>query len=370
MSRIKHLRVPALILAITMMIASTPSIAAQDDEELYLDAVNHIVTRNITTAPVTKGTFIINGSCKAQITCTNVSYISNTISGNNITFSTFLVKNGQRVENGDPIVELNVSVDEVDIESLTLQLTTAEENLEQYIDVNNALLRDYEKRIENAATASERKTAQLLYDRLSVSFEEEKERRTAEIESLRNTYSNNTEKKGKEYIYAPMSGVVNGLNRFRKGDKIGNYTYFGAIYDTDSVHISVSGGNDQLAYNMPVSIVQGSGQTLITVDGVVTSNKNATLAPNLIGRNDYIEILGDPAVLDLGSDVTLRFQTVTMENALMVPKKAVSNDSGGDYVYRYENGMSIKQYILTGGLNPESIWVVDGLSEGDLVVIN
>lgn len=369
MLRIKHLRVPALALAMILLVAATPSTAAQDDV-LYLDAVNHIVQRNVTTAQVTLGTFVVNESCKAQITCTNVSYVSNNIGSGNVTFGTFYVKNGSRVERGDVIAEVNVTVEEVELDKLALQLEAEEANLEQYIDVNNGLLRDYERRIENAATAAERKTAQLLYDRLSVSFEEEKERRTSAIEALRTNYNNYSENTGKGYITAPMAGVVNGLNRFRSGDKLSNYTYMCTIYDTDSLHVSVSGGNDKLVYNMPVSIMQGSGDSIVSVEGVVTSNKNATLAPNLIGRNDYIEITGDVSVLNLGDDVTLRFKSVEMENALIVPRKAVKNDSGGDYVYCYEDGMSIKQYILTGGVNPENVWVVDGLSEGDLVVIN
>lgn len=368
MLRIKYLRLPALVLAIIMIIAATPSVAAEDDV-LYLDAVNHIVTRSVTTVEVTKGTFTINSSCKAQLDCDNVSYVFCDIDSSNVKFKEFKVKNGTRVERGDIIAEVTVQVEDVEYDKLAVQLQTEEENLEQYIDVNNGLLRDYEYRIEHAATIAERNTAQLLYDRLSVSFEEEKKRRTSEVEALRNTYNGYYENNGTEYITATMSGVVNGLNRFRSGDSLSNYTYMCAIYDTDALSVSVPAGSDQLAFNMPVSIVQGSGSAIISVEGRVRSNKSATLTPNLIGRSDYIEITGDASLLNIGDDVTLRYQTVAMDNALIVPKKAVSNDTGGDYVYRYENGLSIKQYILAGGANSDSVWVVDGLSEGDLVVI-
>lgn len=367
MSKTKFLRVPALVLAITMMIAAVPSTAA-DDEELYRDAVNNIVTRNITTAQVISGTFIINGSCKAQLECENVSYIFNDIDSDNVKFVEFKVKNGTRVKRGDVIAQVSVEVEDLEYDKLAIQLATEEANYEQYIDVNKGLLRDYEYRIEHAATADERETAQLLYDRLTVSFEEEKKRRDSEIENLRNTVNGYYENNGTEYITAPIDGVVSGLNRFRSGDKLGFYTYIGAVYDTDSVRVRVYGGS-QLAFNMPVTIVQSSAGSSVSVEGRVTSNNNATLAPNLIGSTDNVEILGDPSVLDINGDISLRFQTVTMENAVMVPRKAVSSDTGGDYVFRYENGMSVKHYILAGGINPDYVWVVDGLNEGDEVVI-
>lgn len=369
MSRIKHLRMPALVLAITMMVAAIPSVAAEDSDELYRDAVNHIVTRSITTEAVVKGTFTVNSSCKAQLDCDNVSYVFCNLGSSGVKFGEYWVSNGARVKRGDIIAEVTVAVPDVEIEQLEMEITTAEENLDRYIDVNNALLRDYEKRIANAATASDRKTAQLLYDRLSVSFEEEKTARTKEIENLRNTYESYFEKSGKEYITASADGVVSGLNRYRNGDSLGNYSYMCAIYDTDSLHVTVQGGSELLSFNMPVSITQGTGADMISVEGRVTSNKNVTLAANLIGSNDYVEITGEASLLSINADTMLRFQSVIMKNALMVPKKAVGEDTGGYFVYRYENGLSIKQYILAGGSNIEYYWVVDGLNEGDLVVI-
>ncbi|PIF05688.1 MAG: hypothetical protein CSA36_05285 [Draconibacterium sp.] len=55
------------------------------------------------------------------------------------------------------------------------------------------------------------------------------------------------------------------------------------------------------------------------------------------------------------------------DNAISVPLKAVYNDSGEKYVYLIKDGEMVKQPVVTGFENEETIEVKEGLSEGDLV---
>ena len=72
---------------------------------------------------------------------------------------------------------------------------------------------------------------------------------------------------------------------------------------------------------------------------------------------------------EYGSDVTVSYRSTDMKDVLVVNKSAVYHDSKGDYVYVYTNGNSIKRYVQTGGNNATVVWIVNGLVEGDLVVI-
>lgn len=371
--RSRKLRLPALVFAVMLMITAVPTTAAED-EELYLQALNgetaQIETNtNITTTKVTKGLFEINGTCRANLDFPNVYYVVNEINASKVTFLEYKVSNGSRVKKGDIIAAVNTSVEDVQTEELEVRIQTEEESLEQYIDTNKALLKEYQDKISGAASEAQRRTAQLLYDRLSVSYENERVAREENLEHLRNTYNSYFEQQGTQYILAPDNGVVSGLQRYRSGETINNYAYICAVYDTSSVSVRVNGGSELLYFNMPVTVAQGSGENMVTCPGRVTSCKSTTLTANLIGSNDYVELLGDTSVFNVGEEVTLRFKTVHMEDVLLVPNKAVKTDTSGTYVFKYVNGLCIKRYILIGGNNPDVSWVVDGLDEGDVVVI-
>lgn len=373
MLRINCLRLPALIIAVIVMIAAIPATAAED-EELYLQALSSGAVQvetnsNITTTTVTRGLFEINGTCKANLDFPNVYYIVNDINASKVTFLEYKVSNGSRVKKGDIIAAVSTSVEDVQIEELEIRIKTEEESLEQYIDTNKALLKEYQDRIDGAAGAAQRRTAQLLYDRLSVSYENERVAREENLEHLRNTYNAYFEQLGTQYILAPDDGVISGLQRHRSGETLGSYAYLGAVYDTSKVSVRVNGGNDQLFFNMPVTIAQGAGENMVTCPGRVTSCKSPTLTANLIGSNDYVEILGDISAFNVSEEIVLRFKTVYMEDVLLIPNKAVKTDSSGSYVFKYVDGLCVKRYILLGGNNPEVSWVVDGLEEGDVVVI-
>ncbi len=370
MSRINKLRLPALALTVMLLVGvSVPVIANESDNELYFEAIGQQYEDRVNTTVVRRGEFNAISSCKASIVYDDVAYVFNRIDSGTVTFEQYLVRNGSYVHTGDPIAEVKVSVENIEIEDLAIDIAAEEENLEKFIDANKALLKDYSNRMVNAASASERRTAELLYNRLSVKYEKERADREGYLGSLRNTLNAYEEMNEKQYIYATMDGTVSNINRYRKGDKISGYSYMCSIYNTENIRFRVYGGNEQLTYDMPVVIAQGAGSNAITVAGRVSSSKSPILSPGLVGSDDYIEVVGDPTQLSIGDEVAIRFNAISTKDALMVNKQAVKSDSKGSYVYVFKNGMSVKRYIFTGGVNTTDYWVIDGLEEGDVVVV-
>ena len=55
----------------------------------------------------------------------------------------------------------------------------------------------------------------------------------------------------------------------------------------------------------------------------------------------------------------------------MVPYEAVAQDDAGrEFVMKYIDGIAVKQFILTSAELYDSIEVVEGLSEADLIFLN
>ncbi|MEK6679490.1 MAG: efflux RND transporter periplasmic adaptor subunit [Nitrospirota bacterium] len=57
------------------------------------------------------------------------------------------------------------------------------------------------------------------------------------------------------------------------------------------------------------------------------------------------------------------------ENALIAPKKAVKSDENGEFLYVLNNGKKEKKRIKTGEKDDVHVEVVEGVKEGERVVI-
>ena len=77
------------------------------------------------------------------------------------------------------------------------------------------------------------------------------------------------------------------------------------------------------------------------------------------------------------ADTTLRpgmttsnaIETASTPNVLSVPLEAVTSDSGASFVYRKDGGHVVKQQIVTGAMNDNEIVVLQGLAQGDEVLL-
>ena len=374
------LRTKLLRPAAAMLIASlffgvmTPASASEisfrpDDEDLYFSALTEEIVEEVKTTEVYLGDFKVAASCRGEIVYDNVSYVMNTLEAGSVYYVKTLVSNGQWVKRGDPIMEVGTVVENADLEALQAEIDIAEQNLEEFMDVNKGLLDKYERLSIVSGNANERRTAQLLYERLLKTYQDEYDARVKEIESMTSQLILAENMSERLYITASIEGQVRDLNRFRNGETVRSYAYICTIYDTRNFKIRIPGAVSGLSYNMPVTVSQGQTKGAVSIEGRVTTCRNSVLAPSLIGNTDIIELTGDKSLFEYGSDVTVSYRSIDMKNVPVVKKNAVYHDSKRDYVYVRANGNSLKRYIMTGGINNELVWIVSGLNAGDIVVI-
>ena len=155
----------------------------------------------------------------------------------------------------------------------------------------------------------------------------------------------------------------------RKGEVLGRWSFLCTISDPTNVRVVVEGGSDLLRYNMPVKIVQSTGNRNVELTGRVVTMKSTASSVNLMARNDIIEIYGDVSNLMPGSDVSVKFDKIYVEDALIVPKTALKSDKKGQYLNVYINGFSSKRYVVVGGADSMNYWIVFGVEEGDTIIL-
>jgi hypothetical protein len=78
-----------------------------------------------------------------------------------------------------------------------------------------------------------------------------------------------------------------------------------------------------------------------------------------------------------GSDTTLRpgmttgnvIETLRLANVLSVPIEAVDNADGVPFVYLQRGGNVVRQEVITGAMNDAAVVILDGVAEGDVVML-
>ncbi len=113
--------------------------------------------------------------------------------------------------------------------------------------------------------------------------------------------------------------------------------------------------------------VEVSGQTYEgTVSKINRMAEQNDAGTRLVAAEVHIENPDDN--IYLGIEGKVKIQAQKSENTLLVPIAAVNTDQTGDFCYVVKNGMVEKRPITAGLSSEDSIEIVDGLEEGDIVL--
>lgn len=102
-------------------------------------------------------------------------------------------------------------------------------------------------------------------------------------------------------------------------------------------------------------------------DGVITEVGNAVNAQTGLFQIKAA-VQADGQALPSGVSVKITSDTYTADNEIIIPYDAVYYETDGSYVYVVRDGLAVKTYVTTGIFDENSIEIVDGISEGDLVI--
>ncbi|MBN1938196.1 MAG: efflux RND transporter periplasmic adaptor subunit [Candidatus Aminicenantes bacterium] len=169
---------------------------------------------------------------------------------------------------------------------------------------------------------------------------------------------------------APWSGVIASKNA-EVGDVInpmmGGMGAAGGVvtlvdYSRVKIVVEVSQSDiSRLARGQKATVMAGSDEATGTVTVV-------NLAADPLSKKFRVEIMADNPglVLRPGTFGSVVFEVNSHENALAVPQTAVLSDS---FVFVVENGKAVKRPVVLGLKNTTLIEIVEGLKEGDRVII-
>ncbi len=105
----------------------------------------------------------------------------------------------------------------------------------------------------------------------------------------------------------------------------------------------------------------------VTFDGAITEVGNAVNPQTgLFQIKAAVEANGE--ALPSGVSVSISSDTYTAQNEIIIPYDAVYFENEGAYVYIAKDGHAVKTYVTVGIFDDTRIQIIEGISEGDIVI--
>lgn len=303
------------------------------------------------TTEVSKGKINVMFNETGYIFYPKYEYINNPVEYGVTYITELCVKQYERVEKGQIIAKIKVSGDTINIKRQERNLQRAKEDLaelEKDAEKNEKLIRIKKESI-------------------------------ADLEELIKDVKTDASKSS---IRAPFSGIITSVNRFEEGDILQNNQTVCTLADENDCFIFVEDKAGQITYGNKATIKYNdeSGQEQ-TAEGEVVMVSNCAISKELdtgynvirVSKEDFAKMAATNRGFDgwwrrSSFDVTVEVRS--MDNVVLVPKSAVTLESGVTYVTVLdENNKPTLKSFIAGGSDNLNYWVVDGLSEGTKICL-
>ena len=279
----------------------------------------------------------------------------------------FRASRGQKVNEGDIVAVLQGTGNESDVRKLRLEIDyfvasyeETEETMADLVDTAAAMTvnSSYDEEIRQLKV----KKAQAAYDAYVLSSE-------YKLSTMMENLKKAEEQLELTYIYAPINGFIKSVaNGFKVGDRLKANTILCTIYDSSSVLFYATNTSGTYVYNREVSLNIGRGSKLITVKGRVVSSPEVT-PKGVTGNGIYVAV--NPADLKYGADhANMTVEYIMMKDALLIDKSAMETDEGLTFVMLLDGNILKKRYIVRGPGSGLMQTAVQGLNEGDVLILS
>lgn len=298
------------------------------------------------------------------------------------------------VEEGQALYVITADISDVDIAQAQLDLKNAQKEYdkrvaqyEEQIKNQKALIKEITDKIEKELAQSDLEAMQKEYDRYV-------EDGTENLERLAERAENFVEWQGKDVtVYAEQDCVVESFSSLRVGSELGENDFICNLLDDNTFTIRVNDPDGQLHY----------GQKLIyqsTKNGASISSEATVLFAKGVAGGEWsgetVITLDDPEVyLQANNTGTLLYERCEVSNVLLLSTKAlriekitITDENAEDYYWREEDdgsgsaivvevyyvwvqnedGVAVRREIEIGESYYENAWIIDGLTEDDVVI--
>lgn len=313
------------------------------------------VVKGKKTAVLEKGDYQIDKEIGGYLYYPFSEWLVNPVQSGDTYVKEILVSNYEKVTEGQTLVTLEAIPDQVEIDRLNRQISRLQTRLAKLQatksdnDARNIIDRSVERSISSNIIQTSRLNRQL---------------------SKLQEYSGIIE------IKAPYDGIVLDAETIKVGDLLYADSNVVRIADDTMSYILIKDEEGVFNYGNKAAVKAGKTSTEVLAEGKIANVSNICLSKKMAGEYSLVAIpeeetskISGSALSEEGKWERSTFKlTVTirsMKNVVLVPKAAVTTESGISYVRVIKDDGSVEQVsFIPGGSDNNYYWVAEGLTEG------
>lgn len=363
MSKIKIMLLFCFVLSLNGCSKEKPIL---DTSNLYTETAIPEKTA-LKTDKVIVGDYIKETFCKATYHLPKKEIVTTTMeNGATAILTEFLIESGKTVKKGEPIATITVEYDKITLESKELQFNRAKENYYISLEAKHQELITAENKYNAMTNGIDKDIYALQIKKLKMGYENYKKTTSDQLKEQEEEIQKLKECIKQTQIIAPIDGLIQ-LGKL-SDRTLNNNTVVATIYSMDAFLLKAFDDSGTLRYGMDVTIQVGTVGGKQTYKGKVISSHNV-LNNGLSANEAYVKILDNLTEIPFSNNITVHYQSINVKNVLLVHPAAVYIDQLKVYASVLEKDIPKKQYITTIGKNEDYYWVVEGLKEGQTVIL-
>lgn len=375
--RRRAMRLAAVLLAALLAAGALTACAGEEAAQgpLLLTAAGEQAA-NERTVRVERGTLVQEFRASASVQ--SVREVTVYLEAEDAQFVEHRVQNGQRVEAGDVLSVFRKRSDNVRLAEIEVELQglaaeredglydrdKADEDLREQLYELEILPSDektYRVYVQGQVLQAQLARSALEREQFLLRLEERERKLNAEREEILAGERDLT-------VTAPVSGVVTGLQTLSPGENCEAGRALLRVYDPERYLLRAGEGIlGELRVGQAVTIEYGPADERKTAPGVVVSAQSL-LPPDLDAGGAAVAVQEDIPAADLVNPSVVS-QEKLLEDALLLPRTAVGSENGQSYVLLRKDGSPRKRFVQVGPQSNDQVVILDGVTEGQEVVL-
>ena len=280
---------------------------------------------------------------------------------------TVCVKRGQYVEAGEPIFILQGLGSQADVELKQLEISAFESGREETLAAYQSRIEDAEAMTAYSRSQEQRRSLQVEYAQLEYRKYELQSENT--LESLRTQLRQLEEAAGETVLVSPVAGTVSNMNlRYNVGDMVPGGTELCTVKSEEGLRFYGESNNGCFVYGREITLEMNRGNKHLSCPGRVVCSPEVAAG---IGGPNAILMEFDVKEEDLLATTGEAQVTFTiLEDAFVVPKNCISSREGNTVLNLLIGDTVCARNVVRGPTAGGSVAILQGLREGDQVVIS
>lgn len=297
------------------------------------------------------------------------------------------VKNGQEVKRGDILFVLEAGSGNSAVLGNSADMANKKRNYEYEMSIYKTELEKLQKqekemKVQETTYTATYKKLSLEISTLQLNMQKETATYEYEIARLQREYAQNIKENGEIYVTATRDGVIKELASLSEGYSLEKNSLLCKIVDPEFTCIKLFADGVKMPVGTRVSVVRGimDGELAGTVVSSVSESQGDSYPGGMYisekssqSKDAVYIVLDNPEAYEKLGSFGVNVSVWNVENAIVVDHDCIytqgDSQTGRRYVWVNEDGNLSKRYVTVGYLDNEVAWIVQGVSEGEQIVL-